>query len=164
MPGIVGLITKQPRDWAEQTLARMMAPLLHEPFYRKGTWCSESLGGYVGWVTRENAFDEKMPLCNERNDIVLVFSGEDYPEPGTARRVLKQGHQCKEDGPSYLVHLYEDDPDFFRNLNGRFHGLVADCARGTATLFNDRFGLQRLYYHEASDAFLFSAESKSILA
>jgi asparagine synthase (glutamine-hydrolysing) len=164
MPGIVGLITKKPRDWAEQTLARMMAPLLHEPFYRKGSWCDESLGVYVGWVARENAFDEKMPLRNERNDIVLVFSGEDYPEAGTARRVLEQGHQCKEDGPSYLVHLYEDDPDFFRNLNGRFHGLVADCTRGTATLFNDRFGLQRLYFHEASDAFLFSAEAKSILA
>ena len=164
MPGIVGLITKKPRDWAEQTLARMMAPLLHEPFYRKGSWCDESLGVYVGWVARENAFDEEMPVRNERNDIVLVFSGEDYPEPGTARRVREQGHQCKEDGPSYLVHLYEDDPNFFSNLNGRFHGLVADRARGTATLFNDRFGLQRLYFHEASDAFLFSAEAKAILA
>ena len=124
----------------------------------------ESLGVYVGWVARENAFDEEMPVRNERNDVVLVFSGEDYPEPGTARRVREQGHQCKEDGPSYLVHLYEDDPNFFSNLNGRFHGLVADRARGTATLFNDRFGLQRLYFHEASDAFLFSAEAKAILA
>jgi len=164
MPGIVGLITKRPREWAEQQLACMIRPLLHEPFYVKGTWIDESLGVYVGWVARENSFAEKMPIRNERNDIVLVFSGENYPEPGTARRVKEQGHQCEEEGPSYLVHLYEEDPDFFKNLNGRFQGLVADSVRGTATLFNDRFGVQRVYFHEGSDSFYFSAEAKSILA
>ena len=30
-------------------------------------------------------------------------------------------------------------------------------------LFNDRFGLQRLYYHEANDAVYFAAEAKAIL-
>ena len=30
-------------------------------------------------------------------------------------------------------------------------------------LFNDRFGLQRLYYHEAKDTFYFAAEAKAIL-
>ncbi len=142
----------------------MIEPLLHEPFYAKGTWCDDSLGVYVGWVARKNSFAEEMPIRNERNDVVLLFSGEDYPEPGTPLRVKEKGHQCNEAGPSYLVHLYEDDPDFFKNLNGRFQGLVADRARGTATLFNDRFGLQRIYFHEASDAFYFSAEAKSILA
>ena len=53
MPGIVGLITKKPREWAEQQLARMIEPMLHEPFYVKGTWIDESLGVYVGWVARE---------------------------------------------------------------------------------------------------------------
>ena len=96
-----------------------------------------------------------MPLRNERDDVVLIFSGEDYPEPGTARRLKERGHGCEETGPSYLVHLYEDDPDFFKNLNGRFQGLVADRSRGTVTLFNDRFGLQRVYFHEAPRRLLF---------
>jgi len=48
-------------------------------------------------------------------------------------------------------------------LNGRFHGLVVDGARGTVTLFNDRYGLQRIYYHESKDAFYFAAEAKAIL-
>jgi asparagine synthase (glutamine-hydrolysing) len=164
MPGIVGLITKKPSEWAERELACMIEPLLHEPFYVKGTWRDESMGVYVGWVARENSFGSQMPVRNERNDIVLVFSGEDHPEPGTARRVKDRGHHCEETGPSYLVHSYEDDPNFFKNLNGCFQGLVADRARGTATLFNDRFGLQRIYFHEAPDAFYFSAEAKSILA
>ena len=31
-------------------------------------------------------------------------------------------------------------------------------------LFNDRYGMQRLYYHESKDAFYFAAEAKAILA
>ena len=164
MPGIVGLVTKQPREWAEPQLARMVASLRHESFYVTGTWIDESLGVYVGWVARKNSFSDGMPVRNERGDVVLVFSGEDYPEPGTARRLKEGGHQFEEEGASYLAHVYEDDPDFFKNLNGRFQGLVADRRRGTATLFNDRFGLQRIYIHEARDAFYFSAEAKAILA
>jgi asparagine synthase (glutamine-hydrolysing) len=31
------------------------------------------------------------------------------------------------------------------------------------TLFNDRYGLQRIYYHESKEAFFFAAEAKAIL-
>ena len=48
MPGIVGLITKRPREWAEPQLARMVQALLHESFYETGTWIDESLGVYAG--------------------------------------------------------------------------------------------------------------------
>lgn len=164
MPGIVGLITEKPRLWAEEQLERMIAPLLHEPFYVKGTWSDESLGVYVGWVARENSFADEMPVRNESDDVVLVFSGEEYPEPSTARRLKERGHACEASGPSYLVHQYEEDPNFFKNLNGRFQGVLADRRRGVVTLFNDRFGLHRVYIHEAAEAFYFSAEAKSILA
>src|SRR5208283_2797766 len=58
---------------------------------------------------------------------------------------------------------YEEEQDFPKGLNGRFHGLVADRRNGIAMLFNDRYGLQRIYYHEAEDAFYFAAEAKAIL-
>jgi asparagine synthase (glutamine-hydrolysing) len=164
MPGIVGLVTQKSREWAEPQLARMLGTLLHEAFYVSGTWIDETLGVYIGWVARKNSFSDAMPVRNERGDVVLVFSGEDYPEPGTARRLKERGHGCDEGGPSYLIHLCEEDPNFFKNLNGRFQGLAADRRNGTAILFNDRFGLQRIYYHEAEEAFYFSAEAKAILA
>lgn len=164
MPGIVGLITKLPRQWAEPQLLRMVEALRHESFYGTGTWIDESLGVYVGWAAHKNSFSDGMPIRNERGDIVLVFAGEDYPEPGTAQRLKERGHDCDGKGASYLVHLYEEDPDFLKNLNGRFQGLVVDRSRGTTTLFNDRFGLQRAYFHEGQDAFYFAAEAKAILA
>lgn len=164
MPGIVGLITKMPRDWAEPQLQRMVEALRHESFHVTGTWVDEPLGVYVGWAARKGSFSDGMPLGNEKRDVTLVFSGEEFPEPGTAQRLKEQGHAVPPDGPSYLVHLYEQDAAFPSGLNGLFHGLVADRSRGKALLFNDRFGMHRLSYHEAKEAFYFAAEAKAILA
>lgn len=164
MPGIVGLISRMPREQAEPQLQRMVEALRHESFYATGTWIDNSLGVYVGWVARKGSFSDGMPLRNEKKDTILVFSGEEFPEPGTTRRLKEHGHALDGAGPSYLVHLYEDDPAFPASLNGRFHGLLADRQRGTAMLFVDRYGLHRLYYHEGKDGFYFAAEAKAILA
>jgi asparagine synthase (glutamine-hydrolysing) len=164
MPGIVGLITAMPRERAEPQLQRMVEALRHEPFYVTGTWCDESLGVYVAWAAREGSFSDGMPLANEQGNAVLVFSGEDHPEPGTAARLKERGHSLKTEGPSYLVHLYEEDPSFPAGLNGWFQGVLVDRARKTATLFNDRYGMHRIYHHESKAAFYFAAEAKAILA
>lgn len=142
----------------------MVASICHESFYRAGTWIDESLGVYVGWAARENSFSDGMPVCNETGDVVLVFAGEEFPEPGTAVRLKQRGHVLGTEGASYLAHLYEEDPRFPAGLNGRFHGLAMDRRAGTAMLFNDRFGMQRIYYHESDEAFYFAAEAKAILA
>jgi asparagine synthase (glutamine-hydrolysing) len=163
MPGIVGLLTKQSREWAEPQLRKMLQTLCHEASYTMGTWFDESLGIYVGWVARERSFSDGMPLRNERGDVTLVFSGEEYPEPGAVPLLKKQGHDFNAEGPSYLVHLYEENPSFPAGLNGRFQGLVIDQREKKVTLFNDRYGLNRIYYREAKDAFYFAAEAKAIL-
>src|SRR5579859_2958073 len=99
MPGIVGFISKMPREQAEQELLQMVETLRHEAFYVTGTWIDESLGVYVGWAARKNSFSHLMPVRNEGGDVVLVFSGEDYPEPGTASQLKKQGHRVDIEGP-----------------------------------------------------------------
>ena len=164
MPGIIGLVTRMPREQATAELFRMVEALRHEDFYVTGTWIEESLGVYVGWVARKGSFSDGMPLRNERGDVVLVFSGEEFPEPGTAQHLKERGHGLDVAGPSYLVHLYEEDSAFPAGLNGRFHGLVADRTNSTAMLFNDRYGMHRIYYHQSRDAFYFAAEAKAILA
>jgi asparagine synthase (glutamine-hydrolysing) len=164
VPGIVGLITKIPRQCAEEQLVAMLGTLCHEPFYVTGTWIDESLGVYVGWVARKGSFSDRMPLADSQGNVVLVFSGEDHPEPGTPTKLKDQGHMAQPDGPSYLVQLCEEDATFPAGLNGWFQGLVADLARQKAILFNDRFGMHRLYYHESKEAFYFAPEAKAILA
>src|SRR5262245_15444512 len=140
----------------------MVASLQHEAFYTAGTWVDESLGVYVGWTARKDSFSDGMPVRNERGD-VLVFSGEEFPEPGTRQRLREAGHRFDPDGAAYLIHLFEQGGDFLARLNGRFHGLLADRSLGAATLFNDRYGMHRLYYHQSADALYFAAEAKAIL-
>jgi len=148
---------------AERELDAMIQSLCHEPFYSHGKWIDAENGIYVGWVARIGSFADGMPVHNERGNVTLVFSGEDIPDPAVCSELRKLGHTFSQDGPDYLAHRYEDEADFPKRLNGRFHGLVADRTKGLATVFNDRYGLQRLYYHEGQDSFYFAAEAKAIL-
>lgn len=154
MPGIAGLITKMPRERAQPLLLKMVEALTHEPFYRSGSWADESSGVYVGWASRAES-SSGMPLWNERRDVGLVFSGEVFSD---------RGHNVDHAGSPDLIHQYERDPSFPAGLNGRFHGLLVDQTRATATLFNDRYGMHRIYFHASKDAFYFAAEAKAILA
>ena len=153
-----------PRSWAEPQVMRMVEALRHESFYRTGTWIDESSGIYAGWAAQKNSFADGMPLHNERGDVTLIFSGEEYPDSEAVQRLKRQGHSISEKQSSYLAHLYEEDQNFPACLNGLFHGLLVDKARGAAILFNDRYGMHRVYYHESKEAFYFAGEAKAILA
>jgi asparagine synthase (glutamine-hydrolysing) len=142
----------------------MLGTMQHESFYTVSSWSQPSLGVYAGWTTRGDDSSSDKPLTNETNDVFLVFSGEEYPDPTVAQDLRKRGHNFNESGWSYLPHLYEENPEFLASLNGRFHGILADTRSGSVVLFNDRYAMHRLYYHVGEDAVYFAAEAKAILA
>lgn len=156
MPGIAGIITKRPREWAEPQVARMMKALRHESFYRTDTWNDESLGVYAGWTAIDGSFGDGMPL--ERGDRTLLFSGEDYSGPTGSAEQASSRCAC------YLMERAGAEPDFPASLDGLYHGLLVDRSTRSVRLFNDRYGMHRLYYHESPDAFYFAPEAKAILA
>lgn len=164
MPGIVGLITRMPAERARRELARMVQAMDHQASYVTGVRVDEAGGVYAGWVARRGSSCAEMPVLNETGEVSLIFAGEEFPAPGAALRLKQAGHTLDENPASYLVHLYEESPDFLAILNGRFHGLLQDRARGSIVLFNDRYGMHRIYYHQSNDAFYFAAEAKAILA
>ena len=151
-------------EWAQPEVERMVATLLHEPFYRHGTWSDPCLGIYAGWAERENSFSASMPVKNETADRVLLFSGEEYSGASVSSALRERGHTIDGNPAGYLVHLSEEDGEFLPKLNGRFHGLLADRTSENVVLFNDRYGMHRLYFYEGADAFYFAAEAKAILA
>jgi asparagine synthase (glutamine-hydrolysing) len=160
----MGLITRMPPERARRELCGMVETLCHESSYVTGIRTDADLGVYVGWVARRGSLSDGMPLRNERADVCLTFSGENFPEPGTVARLRERGHSVDIEGPAYLVHLFEQDPTFPAGLNGRFHGLLTDRTQAHTMLFNDRYGMHRLYYHQSKEAFYFAAEAKAILA
>jgi len=164
MPGIVGLITKMGRDRAEPQLRKMVEALRHEAFYAVGTWSDAEAGIYVGWVLKQGSAPWNLPIENCGGDKVLFFSGEEFSGPNGAPFYETGGVQPEVSRGSYLIERTEKPGGFPETLNGRFQGLLVDKSAGAATLFNDRWGLHRLYYHQAPDAFYFAAEAKAILA
>lgn len=162
MPGIFGLITRIPREQAEAQLMAMRAASDHGGSFCTDTWIDEPSGLYLGWSTRKNSHCDGMPLYDKSGKSVLVLSGEEYSQPqcvvADERRRSLGTHQ-----PSYLSPQYENSSKFPNSLNGRFHGVLFDQNRGAIILFNDRYGLHRLYYHESRESFYFAAEAKAIL-
>lgn len=162
MPGIVGLITRRRRTDAETELKAMLKAIQHEDFYSSGTSVDECLGIYAGWTSMKGSFSDGMPLRSESGKTFLIFSGEEYPDPALVRR-LSRGREDEAES-AYLLRLYEESPAFVEELNGMFHGVVVDRERHLVQLFNDRYGMHPLYYHQSGDTFYFATEAKAILA
>jgi asparagine synthase (glutamine-hydrolysing) len=164
MPGIVGIISKKSRDLNEHNLRIMIKCMMHEPAYNSGTYINDQLGLYVGWICHKDSFADCMPVFNERKDMVLIFSGENFPDHELESSLKRQRHEFDPSSASSLIHLYEEKgEDFLKDLNGWFSGILLDLHKQSLMLFNDRYGLGRIYYHENVDGFYFSSEAKSLL-
>jgi len=164
MPGIVGLIGRGFAEEHRDALRVMVSAMTHEPFYSTGTHVNESLALSLGWIAHRQSFADCMPVWNEARDVCLIFSGEEFAEAAELRRLKSNGHAFDPGDASYLVHLYEEfGIGFVGRLNGWFSGLVVDLRERKIVLFNDRYGLSRIYYHEHPTGFYFASEAKSLL-
>jgi asparagine synthase (glutamine-hydrolysing) len=64
-----------------------------------------------------------------------------------------------------LVHLYEEHGlRSLRLLKGWFAGVLLDLRQRQIVLFNDRYGLSRIYLHRKDGCLYFASEAKSLLA
>ncbi len=163
MPGIVGIISRTPSAEHSALVNSMVKCLKHEPFYTEGTYVNAELGLCSGWACHKGAFDDCLPIWNERKDVCLLFSGEDFPDQADVD-ALRRSHEFGLDDASYLVHLYETKGcEFLEKLNGWFSGVLLDLREQKLVLFNDRYGANRIYYHEDARGFYFASEAKALL-
>ena len=160
MPGIVGFITKTGSARAKAQLNCMVKAMQHETFYETGTWIDESKGFFIGWVNRKGTAPAAPVIAQDGSNSTLIFSGEDFSKFDSGPAATN-GHHRPLDS-SYLIDLANTDSRFPACLNGRFQGFLANGSEGS--LFNDRYGLSRIYYHEGEDGFYFAAEAKALLA
>ncbi len=143
----------------------MVKCMMHEPFYSTGTYANDRMGLWGGWVCHKDSFSDCLPIWNEQKNVCLLFSGETFVDSLELDKLRASGHRFNANDASYLMHLYEETGiSFLERLNGWFSGVLMDFREGKVVLFNDRYGLGRIYYHENSDDFFFSSEAKSLLS
>lgn len=154
MPGIAGLISRQPADRCRRLVEQMTASMQHEKFYVSRTYAAPELGIFSGWIALQGSLAHSQPVVTEHADVALLFAGEFLPD-----RDAYDG-----DDAAWLIRLYEKKgEEFFNDLNGLFSGLLIDRRTRQAFLFNDRYGMERIYCHEGRDGFYFASEAKALL-
>jgi len=164
MPGIVGIISQRPPEECQRLVKSMSNIMEHESFYDSGVYSVPELGIYAGWVAHEDSLAAGQPFFNEERDVVLLFSGECFVDPETRTALRQKGHEVGQAAGNWMVHLYEEEGDrFFEKLNGLFSGLLIDKRQGKIFLFNDRYGVERIYWNEANGAVFFASEAKALL-
>ena len=164
MPGIVGIISRTAQGRWEPEIEKMVGAMLHERFYVAGVYSCPEIGVYGGWVAHKHSFASSQTFLNHEGDVALVLSGECFLDPDTLALLRRRGHAVDPTRGTWLIPLYlEVGEPFFERLNGLFSGLLIDQRRRTAFLFNDRYGIERLYWHENDHAFYFASEAKALL-
>jgi asparagine synthase (glutamine-hydrolysing) len=165
MPGIAGLVARHPLGNEERTTQTMVDVAMHSPLYAQGTYSDSRLGAFIGYTCLKGSFADCMPICNQDHSLMMFVAGETYVDDSTLPSLQQTGPKLSPTQGRFLVHLYEQNPEsFFRGLNGGLSGIVFDLRRRKVLLFNDRCGLQRIYYHENAEGFYFASEAKSLLA
>ena len=148
MPGIAGIISQSWNDAFPRRMKAMVDVMASEDFYRSETHFVREMGLCAGFVGFKGSTDGI--FSNER-DIWLVFSGECF-----ADSELATGER--------LIGLYEEEGEkFVEGLNGLFSGLLIDKQKQKVLLFNDRYGMQRIYCHQKDGEFYFAGEAKALL-
>ena len=78
MPGLARIITTHNHKGTGAHLDAMLGPMARESFYNSGSLVLGPLGLCVGWAVHAGSFSDCLPIWNERQDICLVFSGEEF--------------------------------------------------------------------------------------
>ena len=136
----------------------MIRCLMHEQSHVSRTCGRAELGVWAGLVSR----DGSSVACgwNGSRTVGLLLAGETFADPGAESGCVKNGQE----GLQGLLALYEKCGfRFLERLNGWFSGILLDLHNQQTTLFNDRYGLGRVYCHQSTEAFSFSSEAKSLL-
>ena len=164
MPGITGVIGQGPNDARCAALDRMLDVMRREPFYSCGSFRQDRVGLAAGWAVHQGSFSDANPIWNASRDVCLILHGEEFADTATItglRRGLGSATAAQAD---YIVRWYEELGDaFLERLNGSFSGLLIDLRHDKVLLFNDRYGLARVYVHEAAGSVHFASEAKSLL-
>lgn len=163
MHAIAGIVSPAANPALRPLMQQMVDRLCHDASDEAGQCAFDHLGLRVGWMRRRDSAAPLGPIWSDRHHVGVIFAGEEFsPSVSTPN-----GHGNSSAGTAArrLANSYaEVGSAAFGALNGWFSGVLIDIRNDSVTLFNDRFGVGRIYYHDSAEGFYFSSEAKSLLA
>ncbi len=106
-----------------------------------------------------------VPISNEENSILIVFSGELYNRQNIKRKLNEKGYEFSSNLDAEIVlHSFEEyGIDCLSLFNGPFAFCIYDKINNLLFLARDPLGIAPLYYLNEDNRFVFASEIKSIL-
>lgn len=166
MCGIAGVITKRVDSSHEESVAKMLAALVHRGPDGEGHYRHSQVAMGMRRLSIIDLQGGWQPLYNEDKSLVLIMNGEIYNFIELRRELETRGHvfSTHSDG-EVIVHLYEEEGiGCLRHLRGMFAFALLDQAHRKVFLVRDRMGEKPLYLHETAESVYFSSEMKSLLS
>lgn len=162
MPGLVGIISPEQPSELNRSLQHMMGLLRHESFYSSAHEACPDINAYVGVVNASESASRV--VWNVSRDIGCVLFGEPLLETSPSASSADSVDSTSSPAAALLALYEEVGTNAIAHLNGCFCGVVLDLRRRHLVLFNDRYGLNRVYIHQSTNRILFASEAKAILA
>lgn len=164
MPGILGIISTKQDVEARTTLNEMVNGMVRAGSSLAGVLSVDELGLNLGWVNEAGLLANCAPVWNDEKTICLLFWGENFADAAEDHGSRESTQAGTAGNSQRLIRLYEQKQrSFFESVNGVYSGVIIDRIQAEVVLFNDRYGLKRIYYCQANDRFYFSSEAKSLL-
>jgi asparagine synthase (glutamine-hydrolysing) len=165
MPGILGILSKRPLGDGEARLQKMLGSMLHSPSYISATYLDHHRGIYLGCIALDSAVKGwVLPAGEDTGGSAAMLAGECCLDESLLSGLPVAAKALSLGNIRHVLAAYEEMGDaVFPSINGWFAGVIVDRRQGRVLLFNDRFGMQKVYYHESADAVYFASEAKAIL-
>ena len=165
MPGIFGIIDREPGSTALaserlQIVRRMAAAMRYESAYVADIVSCPPLAvcaGRVGWPYESDAGAESPQHA-------ILTTGEALAD-GSTVSVVEGGCHAVGCGAARLARtIQRHGIDGLKDVDGAVAGFWIDQRHSRCVLFNDRYGVERLFVHTRNGRFYFASEAKAILA
>jgi asparagine synthase (glutamine-hydrolysing) len=161
MPGIVGIISNRNSELHEKHVQKMISTMQHEAFYKKGSYKNSHGSVHLKWTCHPNSYSDSFPVLDAEGNMMFI-SGELFNTNDSSIDFRKEKIS---DNFSNFMSVYEKKPkDCIETLNGWFCGILIDKKQNEIILFNDRYGMHRVFIYEGPDGFYFASEAKALLA
>jgi len=162
---ICGFTGESSNSIGKAGLIGMLNPIEHRGPLEEGIYYNQYVGLGMRRLSIIDVENEKQPIHNERNDILVVFNGEIYNYINLRQILRGKGHCFYTDSDTeVIVHLYEEYEERFVNyLNGIFAIAVWDGINNKMIIARDRIGVKPLYYCIKDNTLIFASEIKALL-
>src|SRR5438874_6627913 len=159
MCGIAGLAGARSRSIAEESVRRMLDPIVHRGPDDEGLWADDRVALGMRRLSIIDLPGGHQPMRSD-DGVTIVYNGEAYNYRRLRSDLAASGSRFRTESDTEVVlELYRAHGiEAIESLEGMFAFCIYDPGERTLHLVRDRLGKKPLYYSERGRSLAFASE------